>query len=296
MTDPDDELLQSVEDPSAEEHVDERWLISYADMMTLLFGLFVMLYSMFDQFDVIQDATKRTFGDEPQKTAPPLTETISPAEFEAAKSEVDLLRTKLISLEVDLAREKNKNAELTERPPEVQDEPHPDTARAQELERQLHEMEARLAESQANADRMRNIAEAEARARNVAAASGGGGGAAAPVNASGGGGNGEGKGNGDGNGNGDGLPPYEVTLTLPGGRRVDSKIRFLGTDGMSMTTPPPHVIPGDLFSAKITNKDGEVLNIMVRASGRNGEVGDWLRFDLVSHSERSVLIRWTSGN
>lgn len=29
-----------------ESHVDEKWLVSYADLMTLLFGLFVMLYSM----------------------------------------------------------------------------------------------------------------------------------------------------------------------------------------------------------------------------------------------------------
>lgn len=29
-----------------EEHIDERWLVSYADMMTLLFGLFVILFSM----------------------------------------------------------------------------------------------------------------------------------------------------------------------------------------------------------------------------------------------------------
>lgn len=29
-----------------ESHVDEKWLVSYSDLMTLLFGLFVMLYSM----------------------------------------------------------------------------------------------------------------------------------------------------------------------------------------------------------------------------------------------------------
>ncbi len=37
--------LENYEDNS-EEHVNEKWLISYADLMTLLFGLFVMLYSI----------------------------------------------------------------------------------------------------------------------------------------------------------------------------------------------------------------------------------------------------------
>ena len=31
---------------NSEDHVNEKWLISYADMMTLLFGLFVMLYTI----------------------------------------------------------------------------------------------------------------------------------------------------------------------------------------------------------------------------------------------------------
>lgn len=34
------------DDGDHEEHIDERWLVSYSDMMTLLFGLFVMLYSL----------------------------------------------------------------------------------------------------------------------------------------------------------------------------------------------------------------------------------------------------------
>ncbi len=51
------------------EHVDERWLVSYADMMTLLFGLFVMLYAMSNPLQVgpedaerIQSSIRENFG------------------------------------------------------------------------------------------------------------------------------------------------------------------------------------------------------------------------------------------
>lgn len=42
------ELEQSLHSDSEHEvqHVDEKWLVSYADMMTLLFGLFVMMYAI----------------------------------------------------------------------------------------------------------------------------------------------------------------------------------------------------------------------------------------------------------
>ncbi len=54
------------DDDHHSEHVDEGWLVSYADMMTLLFGLFVLLYSMskLDQNEAqkIIESTQEKFG------------------------------------------------------------------------------------------------------------------------------------------------------------------------------------------------------------------------------------------
>lgn len=48
------------------DHVDERWLVSYADMMTLLFGLFVLLYSMANldkaAAQKVMESTQEKFG------------------------------------------------------------------------------------------------------------------------------------------------------------------------------------------------------------------------------------------
>src|SRR5438045_2613231 len=51
-------------DPSLDDHseaVDERWLLSYADMMTLLFGFFVMLYVMNDRLDEVKASAAQQF-------------------------------------------------------------------------------------------------------------------------------------------------------------------------------------------------------------------------------------------
>ncbi|MBN8537712.1 MAG: hypothetical protein J0M15_11720 [Deltaproteobacteria bacterium] len=53
-----------------EQHIDERWLVSYSDMMTLLFGLFVMLYSMQspDAIKRMQDSIQQNFAENKKPT------------------------------------------------------------------------------------------------------------------------------------------------------------------------------------------------------------------------------------
>ena len=43
----------------AEEHPDERWVISYADLVTLLFGFFIILYATADANEVKMEALSR---------------------------------------------------------------------------------------------------------------------------------------------------------------------------------------------------------------------------------------------
>lgn len=59
----DSKRVADEEHEEEEEHIDERWLVSYADMMTLLFGLFVMLYSMASRFDEIRGVSRHFSGE-----------------------------------------------------------------------------------------------------------------------------------------------------------------------------------------------------------------------------------------
>ena len=55
----------------AEKSDAERWLVSYADYMTLLFALFVVLYSMAtmekEQFKKLQDTISKVFVEQADK-------------------------------------------------------------------------------------------------------------------------------------------------------------------------------------------------------------------------------------
>jgi flagellar motor protein MotB len=76
-----------------EEHIDERWLVSYADMMTLLFGLFVMLYAMAPQMEQVKQSVAETFTQEqkPPQTPPPEQLTLKEGEVPIQKTELERL-------------------------------------------------------------------------------------------------------------------------------------------------------------------------------------------------------------
>ncbi len=102
-----------------DDHVDEKWLVSYADMMTLLFGLFVILFSISmenqatfqDNLKKLSDSTTRNPANEEKKivTANRDWERELAAEREkAAEAERQL---QAMMAEMTAAREKPKNIE-----------------------------------------------------------------------------------------------------------------------------------------------------------------------------------------
>lgn len=93
------ELAELLEDMHEDEpHIDERWLVSYADMMTLLFGAFVMLYAMVDKMDVVKASAAKKFG-EPGAAEATVKEKTPAQEIYLLQKQNEELQNKLIRLE-----------------------------------------------------------------------------------------------------------------------------------------------------------------------------------------------------
>lgn len=84
-------------------HADEKWLVSYADMMTLLFGFFVMMYSMANKMDVVQKSVAEKFTPATEQKDAPSNNTLG---------NVEDLSAKIAGLEKALAEEKSRAAAL----------------------------------------------------------------------------------------------------------------------------------------------------------------------------------------
>lgn len=84
-----------------DEHIDERWLVSYADMMTLLFGLFVLLFSMSTLDPKTAEQIKHAAETHFQNTS----ETATPTpDFKALQDESAALKTQVEQLESQLSQ------------------------------------------------------------------------------------------------------------------------------------------------------------------------------------------------
>jgi flagellar motor protein MotB len=266
------------------EHADERWLMSYADMMTLLFGLFVLLYSMFDQFEIIKESTEKKFGDEKQIAAPKLTEIVPPAEsseLKAAQAEIDALKAKIIGLEVSL-ESANTKATRSEIIDQAITKAQTENNRIAELEEQIRALQAQAARgssgsgASSDAPRASYSPSAAASASNPPAEIGAAGATGRPTDEGGG-----------------ATPnPYQVTLTLPGGRKVDMKVRNLGVQSMQMPSIPDGLNGGEVFQAQIS-RNGVTLNVMVRSQTANGGgAANTLFFEFLTDRDIKILTQW----
>ncbi len=91
-------------------HADERWLMSYADMMTLLFGFFVMLYSMMHKMDVVQKSAADKFKPTGIEVEQNLPEAAAPVMVKEAEHVA--MVSKMAALITALADEKGHFSEL----------------------------------------------------------------------------------------------------------------------------------------------------------------------------------------
>ncbi len=119
----DDDSLDNAHDDEAP-HVDERWLVSYADMMTLLFGLFVLLFSIADEKkgdmnQHLKEISESSFSkNTPQPTPDPISEPIpeeqKPEDIDQVLTELKELKIQTETLQQKLIEKQNLEVKLTQ--------------------------------------------------------------------------------------------------------------------------------------------------------------------------------------
>jgi chemotaxis protein MotB len=118
------EATSAVDEMDIEEdhpHVDEGWLVAYADMMTLLFGLFVLLYSMStvdqEKFESFRKQSAASFGSEYQNPVEDLNKSIAKQFKELSQSGAVTIKETPMGIEINIGGEllfSSAQAEFTE--------------------------------------------------------------------------------------------------------------------------------------------------------------------------------------
>ncbi|RNL61551.1 flagellar motor protein MotB [Arthrobacter oryzae] len=127
---------------SEEHHVDERWLVSYADMVTVLMCLFIVLYAMStvdaNKFAKLRDSLATGFGAVASETVDTASGTIVPPELVDKDLEAFAQQK-----EQDPATPVSQTDQQAEPPPEQKPDPSPLELAKKEVD-QLRALEAQM--------------------------------------------------------------------------------------------------------------------------------------------------------